>query len=86
MSCALYLGEELQLPLFRGVKEVDVHRYSIRLVFINYYEYDPDRSVCSGQSSSVIDDQNTQIITTANSVKSVSNKDPSIFPLVPVQM
>ena len=39
-----------------------------------------------GQSSSVMLDQNTQIITTASRVNSVSNKPPLILPLVPLQM
>lgn len=39
-----------------------------------------------GQSSSVIDDQNTQFITTAAKVKKVSKSAPSILPLVPLQM
>lgn len=39
-----------------------------------------------GQSSSVMDDQKIQIITTDSSVKSVSKSAPSILPLVPLQM
>lgn len=39
-----------------------------------------------GQSSSVILDQNTQIITTEARVKIVSNIAPLILPLVPLQM
>ena len=39
-----------------------------------------------GQSSSVILDQNTHIMITESKVKSVSNKAPLIFPLVPLQM
>jgi len=39
-----------------------------------------------GQSSSVILDQKTHIMTTASKVKSVSNRPPLIAPFVPVQM
>jgi hypothetical protein len=39
-----------------------------------------------GQSSSVMLDQNTHTMTTASSVKSVSNSPPLIFPLDPLQM
>lgn len=39
-----------------------------------------------GQSSSVMLDQNIQIMTTESRVKSVWKSDPSIFPLVPSQM
>ena len=39
-----------------------------------------------GQSSSVIDDQNTQMDTTASNVNKVSKKAPLIFPLVGLQI
>lgn len=39
-----------------------------------------------GQSSSVMLDQNTQIVTTARSVNNVSNRPPLILPLVPSQI
>ena len=39
-----------------------------------------------GQSSSVMLDQKTQIMTTDRRVKKVSKSAPSILPLVPVQM
>lgn len=39
-----------------------------------------------GQSSSVMLDQNSHIVTTARRVKSVSNSPPLIFPFVPLQM
>jgi hypothetical protein len=38
------------------------------------------------QSSSVMLDQNTQTITTESKVNNVSNKAPSIFPLVPLHI
>jgi len=39
-----------------------------------------------GQSSSVMLDQNTQIITTDRRVKRVENRPPLILPSVPLQM
>lgn len=39
-----------------------------------------------GQSSSVILDQKTQMVTTDRKVNSVSKRAPSILPLVPLHM
>lgn len=48
------------------------------------YEVSPDTGI--GQSSSVILDQKTQIMTTERRVNRVSKSAPSILPLVPVHM
>ena len=50
-----------------------------------YYVYAPPVGGI-GQSSSVMLDQNTQIITTESRVNSVSKRAPSIFPCVPLQI
>jgi hypothetical protein len=52
----------------------------------SYYEYPAPPGAGIGQSSSVILDQNIHTITTASSVKRVSNMPPLIFPFVLLQM